>query len=174
VKLLHQISSLADEETLKANFSSCWSISLFCLSYLLAKFFHQIWRVWWRNTKHFPFYQSISLFRCLSCLQVKFCNQMSRGWWRNTKHFCLCFSSVSSKGLSPNVKRLMLCTYKCIYRCYCTNKNSILKGYSCYQRTQEYMWTQYRCESIWMQMLWTLFPHLRGLGNGDRPLVPNV
>ncbi len=29
VELLHQISSLADEETLKANFSSCWSISLF-------------------------------------------------------------------------------------------------------------------------------------------------
>lgn len=29
VKLLHQISSLADEETLIANFSSCWSISLF-------------------------------------------------------------------------------------------------------------------------------------------------
>jgi hypothetical protein len=29
--------------------------------------------------------------------------------------------------------------------CYCTNKNSILKGYSCYQSTQEYMWTQYRC-----------------------------
>ncbi len=114
VKLLHQISSLADEETLKANFSSCWSISLFVFSYLLAKFFHQIWRVWRRNTKHFPFYQSISLFLCLSCLQVKFCNQMSRGWWRNTMHFCLCLSPVASKVLSPNVKRLMLCTSKCI------------------------------------------------------------
>jgi hypothetical protein len=39
---------------------------------------------------------------------------MSRGWWRNTMHFCLCLSPVASKVLSPNVKRLMLCTSKCI------------------------------------------------------------